>query len=389
MLVHFFFHLKNSGLPVTVRELLDLVRALDTLDMPPSIDAFYQLSRLILVKEERFYDRFDRAYGLFINGEVAIESLMTRNIPAQWLEKMVEKHLTDEEKAQIESLGGFEELIETFKKRMAEQKGRHQGGNKWIGTGGTSPFGAYGYNPEGFRIGQDRSRHQRAVKVWDKREFANLDDEHGLVSRNMSQALNKLRKRSVQGIRDEFNLDDTIVRTAKNAGWLELCFDMRKHSQEKVLILFDIGGSMDFYVELSQQLFFAAKSTFKQLQFFYFHNCVYEKLWLDNHRRQQTSVATMRFLEQYDQSYELIIVGDAAMSPYEILHPGGSVEHMNKEAGEVWLKRLVRRFPKLVWLNPLTEDQWYAQSQAMINDIINNRMYPMTLQGIEQAMTTL
>jgi uncharacterized protein with von Willebrand factor type A (vWA) domain len=389
MLINFFFHLKQHQLPVTIKELLDLLQAIDARMLTGSIDQFYFLARLILVKDERYYDRFDQAFSQFLNGQTSLEGLLNKKIPSDWLTKMVEKHLSEEEKQKIQSLGGFDELMETFKQRLKEQKERHQGGNKWIGTGGTSPFGAYGYHPEGIRIGQEHSRHQRAVKVWDKREYRNLDDSTMLAQRNMTLALKSLQKQKRQGALTEFDLEHTIKATAKNAGLLDLQYRSEKQNNLKVLMLFDIGGSMDFHIELTRSLFAAARNCFKSLEFYYFHNCPYEKLWRDNARRSSSSISTYELLRKYNSDYKVIFVGDASMSPYELLYPGASVEHMNDEAGEVWLKRILQHFDNTVWLNPLEKSDWYAQSVNMIADYMHHRMYPLSLQGIQQAVAGL
>lgn len=389
MLINFFFHLKQHQLPVTIKELLDLLQAIDARMLTGSIDQFYFLARLILVKDERYYDRFDQAFSHFLNGQTSLDGLLNKKIPSDWLTKMVEKHLSEEEKQKIQSLGGFDELMETFKQRLKEQKERHQGGNKWIGTGGTSPFGAYGYHPEGIRIGQEHSRHQRAVKVWDKREYRNLDDSTMLAQRNMTLALKSLQKQKRQGALTEFDLEHTIKATAKNAGLLDLQYRSEKQNNLKVLMLFDIGGSMDFHIELTRSLFAAARNCFKSLEFYYFHNCPYEKLWRDNARRSSSSISTYELLRKYNSDYKVIFVGDASMSPYELLYPGASVEHMNDEAGEVWLKRILQHFDNTVWLNPLEKSDWYAQSVNMIADYMHHRMYPLSLQGIQQAVAGL
>lgn len=389
MLINFFFYLKDQGLPVTIRELLDLHLAIDSQLLAGGIEQFYQLCRLTLIKDERYYDRFDVAFSTFLNGETRLQALLDKEIPESWLTKMIEKHLSEQEKQQIQSLGGFDELMSAFQQRLAEQKERHQGGNKWIGTGGTSPFGAYGYNPEGIRIGQQQSRHQRAVKVWDKREFRNLDESAMLAKRNMSVALKRLRQVEQSDDKSIFDLEQTIKQTAKNAGLLDLQYKADKRDGLKVIMLYDIGGSMDFHIELTQQLFAAAKSCFKSLETFYFHNCPYENLWQDNRRRMQSSISTWSLLQKYNSDYKVIFVGDASMSPYELLYEGGSVEHMNDESGQVWLQRILDHFPKTVWLNPLDKAHWYAQSVAMINQQLNKRMYPLSIAGIQEAMATL
>lgn len=389
MLVNFFLHLKKSGLPISLRELLDLLNALDEQLVDNSIDEFYQLARLILIKEERYFDRFDLAFSTYLNEEQTMDGLLNKSIPKEWLHKQLEKHLSEEEKQQLKSLGGFEEIMKTFEERLKEQKKRHQGGNKWIGTGGTSPFGAYGYNSEGIRIGQEHSRHQRAIKVWDKREYRNLDEDSMLEKRNMALALRRLQKSKQQGALTKFDLTKTIQATAKNAGFLDLQYQAEKQNDLKVLMFYDIGGSMDYHVELSQSLFFAAKSCFKSLEYFYFHNCPYEKVWQDNNRRESSTLKTMDLLRQFGPEYKVIFVGDASMSPYELIFAGGSVEHMNDEVGKVWLERIVNQFPHFVWLNPLEKSQWYSQSIEIIQEVIYNRMYPLSISGISSAIKIL
>lgn len=389
MLVPFFLHLKHSGLPVSLKEYLDLLNALEKQIAKASIDDFYALSRMMLIKDERYYDKFDVAFSQYINGETLLSPLHNKTIPQEWLAKMIEKHLSEEEKKAIKSLGDFNKLMETFKKRLEEQKGRHQGGNKWIGTGGTSPFGAYGYHPEGFRLGQEGSRHQRAVKVWDKREFYNLDEDQSLQRRNMAMALRRLKQFSRVGVAEELDLDATIKETANKAGLLSLKMVPEKKNNVKVLLLFDIGGSMDSHVYLSQELFNEAKRSFKQMDYFYFHNCVYETVWQDNSRRRHSSINTLDLFKRFNQEEKVIFVGDAAMSPYELTMPGGSVEHMNLESGEVWLKRLLDYFPKCVWLNPIPQEHWVAQSIDMVKQMLDGRMYPLTIDGVTKAMGTL
>lgn len=388
-MINFFFHLRAYKLPVTIRELLDLLQAIDRDIIAGSIDEFYQLARLIMIKDERFYDRFDVAFSSFLNDSNSLQSLLDHHIPESWLRKMAENHLTEQEQAQIRKLGGFQELMEAFKQRLKEQKERHQGGNKWIGTAGTSPFGAYGYNPEGYRIGQEYSRHQRAVKVWDKRQYRNLDEGEMLAMRNMTIALGRLKQLKQCGPLNVFDLESTITNTAKNAGLLDLQFKAETKDELKVLMLYDIGGSMDYHIDLTKQLFTAAKSSFKRLDYYYFHNCPYENLWTDNQRRKDSAISTLEVMRLYDDSYRLIIVGDAAMSPYELIYQGGSVEHMNDEAGQIWLNRIIAHFPNLVWLNPLNKNQWYAQSIDMINNMLDQRMYPLSIEGITQAINSL
>jgi len=372
-----------------LREYLTLLEAMRRNLADYSVEDFYYLSRAALVKDERNLDKFDRVFGHHFKG---IETIGDAGIeiPEEWLRKLAEKVLTEEEKKLIESLGGWEKLMETLQKRLAEQKGRHQGGSKWIGTAGTSPFGAYGYNPEGVRIGQDGSRNKRAVKVWDKREFKNLDDQIELGTRNIKLALRRLRQFAREGAPTELDLDDTIRSTARNAGWLDLKLRPERHNAVKVLLFLDIGGSMDEHVKTCAELFSAARGEFKHLEHYYFHNCPYEAVWKDAWRRHVERTPTAQVLHTYDQSYKLIFVGDASMSPYEIMQPGGSVEHWNAEAGETWLRRLVATYPKAVWLNPVPERYWAGtQSIGMIRELMEARMFPLTLDGLDRAMRRL
>ncbi|MCW0182158.1 MAG: VWA domain-containing protein, partial [Zavarzinia sp.] len=338
MFINFFYELKNAKIPVTLKEYLTLLEALKAGVASYSVDDFYYLSRATLVKDERNIDKFDRVFGTVFKGLESVAEGSTVEIPEEWLRKLAEKTLTDEEKALIESLGGFEKLMETLKQRLEEQKERHQGGNKWIGTAGTSPFGAHGYNPEGVRIGQDKSRNKRAVKVWDKREFQNLDDQVELGTRNIKVALRRLRKFAREGAEVELDMPNTIRSTANNAGWLDLKMRPERRNKVKILIFFDIGGSMDSYIKMCEELFSAARSEFKHLEYFYFHNCLYEKVWKDNKRRHNDTIPTWQVLHTYAHDYKVIFVGDASMSPYEITYPGGSVEHWNEDSGESWMR---------------------------------------------------
>jgi uncharacterized protein with von Willebrand factor type A (vWA) domain len=354
-----------------------------------SIEDFYYLSRAALVKDERNLDKFDRVFGHCFKG-LETPTDPGHGIPEEWLRKLVEKTLTEEEKRQIEALGGWEKLMETLRQRLAEQKGRHQGGSKWIGTAGTSPFGAYGYNPEGIRIGQDGNRNNRAVKVWDKREFKNLDDSVEIGTRNIKVALRRLRQFAREGAATELDLDDTIRSTARNAGWLDLKLVPERHNAVKILLFLDIGGSMDGHIKTCAELFSAARAEFKHLEYFYFHNCPYEALWRDAQRRHAEQVPTMQVLHTYDAGYKLIFVGDASMSPYELMQPGGSVEHWNAEPGEVWLSRLLMTYPKAVWLNPVPERYWGGTSSiGMVRQRMEGRMFPLTLDGLDRAMRRL
>jgi uncharacterized protein with von Willebrand factor type A (vWA) domain len=353
------------------------------------VDDFYYLSRAALVKDESHFDKFDLAFAEYFKG---IESLagVEFDVPLEWLLKQAELNLSPEEKAMIEALGGWEKLMETLKKRLEEQKGRHQGGNKWIGTAGTSPFGAYGYNPEGVRIGQDKSRNRSAVKVWDQREYRNLDDSVELGTRNIKVALRRLRRFARDGAPDELDLGTTIDKTARNAGWLDLHMRPERHNAVKVLMFLDIGGSMDDHIKLCEELFSATKTEFKHLEYFYFHNCLYDYVWKDNRRRHAERVRTFDIMHKYGHDYKLVFVGDATMSPYEILQPGGSIEYSNDEAGAVWMKRMLEVYPKAAWLNPEPEEIWpYRQSIGILREIMGERMYPTTLAGLERAMRAL
>ncbi len=394
MFTGFFYDLRKAGVPVSLKEYLALMEAMQAGIAGYAVEDFYYLSRAILVKDERNLDKFDRVFasvfkGLEGGGAVGTEEL-TASIPDEWLRKLAEKFLTDEEKAQIQALGGWDKLMETLAQRLAEQSGRHQGGNKWIGTAGTSPFGAYGYNPEGVRIGQDGSRHRRAVKVWDKREFRNLDDSVELGTRNIKVALRRLRKFARQGAADVLDLPDTISSTARNAGWLDIKMVPERHNAVKVLLFLDIGGSMDDHIRLCEELFSAARGEFKHLEYYYFHNCVYEGVWKDNKRRHVEKLSTLDVINTYGPDYKLVFVGDASMSPYEITQPGGSVEHFNEEAGIVWMRRLLDKYAHAIWLNPSDERYWsYTQSIGIFQKIMEGRMYPLTLAGLDAGMREL
>ena len=389
MLSGFFVKLKDHKIPVSIKEWLTLLEAMQKDVISPSIDEFYYLSRMTLVKDEQNFDKFDRAFGEYFKG---IESIagVEFDVPLEWLLKQAELHLSPEEKAMIEALGGWEKLMEALKKRLEEQKGRHQGGNKWIGTAGTSPFGAYGYNPEGVRIGQDKSRNRSAVKVWDQREYRNLDDSIELGTRNIKVALRRLRKFAREGAPEELDLDTTIDKTARNAGYLDLSMRPERHNAVKVLMFLDIGGSMDDHVKLCEELFSAAKTEFKHLEYFYFHNCLYDYVWKDNRRRHSERTRTFDIMHKYGHDYKLVFVGDATMSPYEVLQPGGSIEYSNDEAGAVWLKRMLDVYPRAVWLNPEPEEIWpYRQSVGILREIMGGRMYATTIDGLERAMRAL
>lgn len=388
MFQRFFTELRAAAVPVSLKEYLTLIEALDKEAIAPSVEDFYYLSRAVMVKDERHLDKFDRVFGTVFKG-LETPTDLTTDIPEEWLRKMTEKFLTEEEKAQIEALGGFEKLMETLKQRLEEQEKRHQGGNKWIGTGGTSPFGNSGYNPEGVRIGGE-STHRRAVKVWDKREFKNLDDNVELGVRNIKVALRRLRKFARTGAADELDLDGTIKKSARE-GYLDIVMRPERRNAIKVLLFLDIGGSMDGHIKLCQELFSAARSEFKHMDFFYFHNCLYEGVWKDNKRRWEEKTPTYDVLHKYPADYRVIFVGDASMSPYEITHPGGSVEHWNDEAGGVWLQRVSDIYERMVWLNPTPQAHWaHSHSTRLIQQIIGSqRMFPLTIGGLEGAMKEL
>ncbi|MBU2707022.1 VWA domain-containing protein [Zooshikella marina] len=390
MLVRFFLTLKSAQIPVSIRELLDLLTALETQLVFASLDDFYYLARTCLIKDERFFDRYDQAFSQFFTGIAALDDVLATLIPEDWLRKEFIRQLTPEEKQQIEALGGLEKLLETFKKRLQEQQSRHQGGNRWIGTGGTSPFGAYGYNPEGIRIGQHESRQQRAVKVWDQRQFRNLDGDVEIGTRNIKLALRHLRKFARTGASEHLDLEDTISSTAKNAGLLDVRMQPERHNAVKVLLFMDIGGTMDAHVQVCEELFTAARSEFKHLVLYYFHNFIYESVWQNNLRRQSERIPTWDILHRYGEDYKVIFVGDATMSPYEISYPGGSVEHWNEEPGSAWMQRFMQTYSRVVWLNPYPEANWsYTPSTIMIQQLVKAQMYPLTLQGLEGAMKYL
>ncbi len=389
MLIDFFLHLKNSKLPVSIKEYLMLIEALAKGVIGQSIDDFYVLSRATLVKDERNFDKFDKAFGAYFKGVQAIPGV-DLNLPLDWLRRKLQREFTPEEKAAIEAMGGLDKLLERIKELLEEQKGRHEGGNKWIGTNGTSPFGNGGFNPEGIRIGGPSAGNRTAVKVWEQRAYRDYDDEVELGTRNIKVALRRLRKFAREGAEEELDLDDTIASTARNAGYLDIRMVPERHNTIKVLMLLDVGGTMDDHIRQTEELFSAARAEFKHLEFYYFHNCVYDFVWKNNRRRHAERFPTWDILRKYNQDYRLIIVGDATMSPYEILQPGGSVEYNNEEPGAVWLRRLVERFPKFAWLNPEPEGVWeYRQSIGVIRQIMQNRMYSVTLQGLERAMREL
>jgi uncharacterized protein with von Willebrand factor type A (vWA) domain len=390
MLVKFFLLLKRAGVPVSITELLTLLEALKAGLGEVSAERFYYLARTCLVKDERHYDRFDQVFAAYFKGAQDLFSLLERDLPPDWLQKMAVRDLSEAEKAQIEALGGWDKLMETLRQRLEEQKERHQGGNKWIGTAGTSPFGAYGYNPEGIRIGQSGSRNRSAVKVWDKREFANLDDTVELGTRNIKVALRKLRRFARRGAPTELALSDTIDATARAGGWLDIKMVPERHNVVKVLLLLDVGGSMDDHVKICEELFSAARSEFKHLEHFYFHNFTYEALWRDNRRRHNEHISTVEVMRTYASDYKLILVGDATMSPYEVTYAGGAVEHWNAEPGSVWLQRLMKAYPKFVWINPQPQGRWRGTASIeMIREMLEGRMYPLTLSGLDDALDAL
>jgi uncharacterized protein len=390
MLVRFFFELRKGGVPVTLTEFLTLLEGLRAGVAWACAQDFYFLARTTLVKDERHYDRFDRVFAEIFNGAEKLFDEIVANVPPEWLQAMAARTLSEEEKKKVEALGGWEKLLETLRKRLEEQKERHQGGNKWIGTGGTSPFGAYGYNPEGIRIGQAGSRNRRAVKVWDQREYRNFDDTVELGTRNMKLALRKLRKFAREGAQDQLDLDGTINATARNAGLLDLKLVAERRNAVKVLLFLDVGGSMDDHIRVCEELFSAARSEFKHLEYFYFHNFLYESVWKDNRRRLSQVSPVTQILRTYGHDYRVIFVGDATMSPYEITQPGGSVEHWNKEAGAVWMGRITAAYPRFVWLNPEKQDRWeYTASVRITRELVHDRMFPVTIQGLDAAIGAL
>jgi uncharacterized protein with von Willebrand factor type A (vWA) domain len=389
MLIDFFYQLKDAKVPVSIKEFLTLLEALDKRVISGSLDDFYYLARTCLVKDEKHFDKFDKAFGSYFKGVESLGELLTADIPDDWLRKEFERFLSEEDKKALEAMG-WDKLMETFKERLKEQKERHAGGNKWIGTGGTSPFGANGYNPAGIRIGQEQSRHRKAVKVWDQREFKNFDDQVQLGTRNIKVALRRLRQFAREGAPEVLDLDDTIRSTANNAGYLDIKMVPQLHNKVKVLLFFDVGGSMDDHIRSCEELFSAAKTEFKHLEYFYFHNCVYESVWKDNKRRHNERMSTYDVMHTYGPDYKLIFVGDATMSPYEIVYPNGSVEHNNAEAGQVWMQRLLEHYGSAIWLNPVAEMYWdYTESLHMIKQLMQDRMYPLTLEGLDRAIRRL
>jgi uncharacterized protein with von Willebrand factor type A (vWA) domain len=388
MLIDFFHHLKQAKLPVSTKEFLTLLEALQKHVAGHSIDDFYFLSRACLVKDESNYDKFDKAFGEYFRGVEKIPGLEAE-IPEDWLRLMAKKHLTPEEKAKLQALG-WDKLMEEFKKRLQEQKKRHAGGSKWIGTGGSSPFGAHGYHPEGIRVGGESAGNRTAVKVWENREYRNLDDTLELGTRNIKVALRRLRRFAREGAEEELDLDGTIASTARNAGWLDILMRPERHNKVKVLLFLDIGGSMDDHIRVCEEMFSAAKTEFKHLEYFYFHNCVYDHVWRDNRRRHSERFSLWDVMHKYGPDYKLILVGDATMSPYEIMQPGGSVEYMNEESGATWMRRLLDTYPHAVWLNPEPEHLWpYRHSITILHSLMGSRMFPLTLEGLERAMRLL
>ena len=392
MFLPFFENLRKAGIPVSLREYLTFLEGMKKGLATYDIEAVYYLARVSMVKDERNIDKFDRAFAASFEGlsNITMDQVLEAvDIPAEWLAKMAEKHLSDDEKAEIEAMGGFDKLMDTLRERLKDQQGRHQGGNKWIGTAGTSPFGAYGYNPEGVRIGQKESRHQRAVKVWDKREFRNLDDTVELGTRNIKVALKRLRRWAREGAAEELDLDGTIRATAEH-GYLDVKTRPERHNAVKVLLFLDAGGSMDPHIKVVEELFSAARTEFKHLEYYYFHNCLYEGVWRDNSRRWDQQTQTHEVLRTYGPDYKCIFVGDASMSPYEIAYPGGANEHWNAEAGQVWLERAREQWTSNLWINPVPEKYWeYTHSIGMIREIFEDRMVPMTLAGLEKGMREL
>lgn len=390
MLVGFFYSLKNGGVPVSLKEFMSLLEAMEKKIVFSSIDDFYFLSRLCLVKDEKYFDKFDRAFGFYFRDLKTIDDVIEALIPDEWLRKEFEKFLTEEEKKKLDSLGGLERLIEEFKKRLQEQKERHQGGNKWIGTGGTSPLGNGGFNPEGIKVGDSGGGQKRAVKVWEKRNYRNLDDSVELGTRNIKVALKKLRKFARTGAQEELDITDTIRSTAKNAGYLDIRMVPEKHNAVKLLLFLDVGGSMDPYVQLCQELFSAAKTEFKHLEYFYFHNFIYDFVWKDNIRRFSETTHTLDVLHKYSHDYKVVFVGDASMSHYEISSVGGNVEYYNEEPGAVWMKRLTDNYHKIIWLNPTPRDQWeHTQSITMVRKLLEDKMFPLTIDGITRGIQAL
>ena len=389
MFISLFNTLKSTGVPCTLRELLDLIGAVDKKLAFANMEDFYYLSRATLVKDEKHYDKFDRAFDIYFKGIESIDDILEMLIPEDWLKAEFEKYLTDEELEKINSLGGLEKLLEEFKKRMQEQEDRHEGGNKWVGTEGTSPFGNEGDNPEGIRVGGE-GKKGKAVKVWEARDFKNLDDNVELGTRNIKVALRRLRKLIRDSAEEEFDLDNTISSTARKAGMLDIRYQPEKRNAVKVLAFFDVGGSMDPHIKICEELFSACKTEFKNLEYFYFHNFLYESIWKDNRRRQNERIMTEDVMHKYSADYRIIFVGDATMAPYEITNPGGSIEHWNEEAGALWMKRMVGVYDKVIWLNPVPSDHWeYSASVELTRSLVEDNMFPLTIRGLEDGMAFL
>ena len=391
MLIDFFFQVKAAKIPATIREYLMLLEALQKRLVVFGLDDFYYLSRACLVKDEKHFDRFDRVFGAYFKGvQEMSDKLFGQEIPEEWLRQQAERFFSDEERKQIEAMGGWEKVMEELKKRLEEQKERHQGGNKWIGTNGTSPFGTGGYNPEGVAIGQRRRRQGRALKVWDQREYKNYDDNLQIGIRNIQIGLRRLREFARQGEADELDLDGTIRQTAHNGGMLDIVMRPERRNRIKVLMFFDVGGSMDDHIRVCEELFSAARLEFKHLEFFYFHNCIYEGLWKDNSRRHNEKTSTFDVINTYGPDYKAIFVGDAFMSPYEVTYKGGSVEHWNEEPATVWLNRMLDHWPSAIWLNPRPEQRWeHTPSTKIIKDLMTNRMYPLSVDGLDRGLRRL
>ncbi len=391
MLIDFFLKLRKASIPASITEYLSLLEAMDRGICELGVDDFYYLARASLIKDERHFERFDQVFGSYFKGKEALFDHLHPEVPAEWLRKLAERRLSEEEKAQVEALGGWENLMKTLRERLQEQRERHQGGNKWVGTAGTSPFGAYGYNPEGVRIGQEGSRHRRAVKVWDQRIYSNFDDHLALDNRGFKVALRRLRKFAREsGTIEELDLDGTIHHTARNAGLLDVRMVPPRRNAVKVLLFFDSGGSMDDHIKTCEELFSAARGEFRHLEYFYFHNFIYESLWRDNHRRHHECTPLFEILRTYAADYKIIFVGDATMSPYEIVHPGGSVEHWNEEAGAIWMQRILARYPNAIWLNPEPKRRWpITHSIDIVRKLMGGRMYPLTSAGIDEGVREL
>jgi len=390
MLIRFFNALRREKIPVSLDELFTLLECLKQNFAFADMEQFYLLARLCMIKDEKYYDRFDRAFSRYFKELSVLDDLLRDAIPDEWLRRQFEASLSEEERSMIESMGGLDKLMEEFRKRLEEQKERHEGGNKWIGTGGTSPYGAYGFNPEGIRVGQDGGREGRAAKVWDRRDYRDLDDTLEIGTRNIKLALRRLRKFARVGAQDELDIDDTISSTARKGGLLDIKMVPERHNAVKVLIFFDVGGSMDPYVQLCEELFSAARTEFKHLEYFYFHNFIYDSVWKQSRRRQAETTPLFDILHKYGKDYKVIFVGDATMAPYEITHVGGSIEHYNEEAGAIWMQRLTDNFDHIAWINPVPREHWeHGYSIAVVRQLLEDRMYPLSVKGLEEAMTSL